>query len=183
MAVLLISTMAGGCTTIHGGEGSDRDISFSDASKLHPLSTLTERFHTFSFDESKSANQLYGSPIVSPGDQISYIQAAKRRGQGENGNIFLIQKDDASGPMRILVCVLSGRVHDLLLEGQRSVQSKVLSRFVGRSLEDFPQIARGPSDQTSIPTENKAMLNAPGRSEAIADAVKRALIFAEILKL
>lgn len=189
LLLIFILILSGGGPLAATGEAIGGEISLKDAAKIHPGSPLIKRTRTLAPGESEQINRLYGAPIAKAGGRIAYYEARRRiypvndgRSVFLKGNIFLIREAGESGPLKVSVSVLNGRVKRLLVEGDPAVSEEFLSQFIGRSLEHSFEIAKEPSDLLTVPAKVRPMAKAPQDSRAVADAVKRALALGTVLE-
>lgn len=173
LLILFILIISFACSTLSSQQAIGGDISLRDAQRIHPLSYLVKRTRILP----TSANQVTES-------RVAYYEARRRKGiYGEDGNIFLFHEKGESGTFRVLVCILNKRVHEVVVEGEPLASNEFLLQFIDRSLENPLNIAQDPADLLTVPSPIRPLAQAPNSSQAIALAVKGALIFGTILGL
>ncbi|HLG22377.1 MAG TPA: hypothetical protein VI382_06150 [Candidatus Manganitrophaceae bacterium] len=171
--LFILATLFACATSFSTQHATGDDISLRDAKKIHPRSHLTKRIRDM---------PLRLDPLAE--GKVAYYEARRRKGiYGQDGNIFLFHAEGESGPMRILVCVLNRRAHEVVVEGEPRISNEFLSQFIDRSLENSLEIAKDPSDLLTVPGPIRPEAQAPKSSQAIANAVKMALMFGRILGL
>jgi len=159
-------------------------ISSKEARKLHPRSRLSDRHRKLNLEQAHEINRLYGQEIVSEGDLIVYYEAERRKGKyGDKGHVFLTTIETGTTPIELLVSVAEGKIYQLLLKevpfirGKPLVSNEFLLQFVGRSQENSWEIARSSEDVLQVPAKVRAMEKLPAVSQAIADQIRKVLIY------
>lgn len=149
----------------------------ADARRAFPMNEVSKRRIRLSEEQSRWINSLYGGLITRPGDRVVYYEARKWHSLYHKGYLFLIR--GARG-LEILVGVAQGRVAELSAvepSGERATYRQPL----GCSLEDCFGFTRDQngflqgSQKGELPTDIRTV------PEEVADAVKQALILAEVL--
>ena len=165
-------------------------ITSYDARKLHPRSHLSDRHRKLNPEETHEINRLYGQEIVSEGDLIVYYEAKRRRGKyGDKGNVFLTRIETGTSPIELLVSVAEGKIYQLLLKevpfigGKPLVSNEFLFQFIERSLENSWEIARFSEDLLHVPVKVRAMEELPAVSQAMADQIKKVLIYNHVFSM
>ena len=165
-------------------------ITSYDARKLHPRSHLSDRHRKLAPEQSDEINRLYGQEIVSEGDLIVYYEAKRRRGKyGDKGNVFLTRIETGTSPIELLVSVAEGKIYQLLLKevpfigGKPLVSNAFLFQFIERSLENSWEIALSSEDLLHVPEKVRAMEKLPAISQAIADQIRKVLIYNQVFSM
>jgi len=165
-------------------------ITSYDARKLHRRSHLSDRHRKLTLEQALEINRLYGQEIVSEGDLIVYYEAKRRKGKyGDKGNVFLETIETGTTPIELLVSVAEGKIYQLLLKevpfirGKPLVSNEFLFQFIGRSQENSWEIARSSEDLLHVPAKVRAMEELPAVSQAIADQIRKVLIYNHVFSV
>ena len=189
-AVLSVSPLACTITTSSLFYHEPHPITSYDARKLHPRSHLSDRHRKLAPEQAHEINRLYGQEIVSEGDLIVYYEAKRRKGMyGSKGNVFLTRIETDKSPIELLVSVAEGKIYQLLLKevpfirGTPLVGNEFLFQFIERSLENSWEIALSSEDLMYVPLRLRAMERMPSLSQAIADQIRRVLIYNHVFSM
>lgn len=191
--MILLAIGQAGCAGAGTGRLLDHElpaITLLDARKIHPFSDLSERHISLTAEQAQAINRFYGRIIAAEGERNVYYEARRRRGiYGQWGNIFLVNAEGELGRLEVLISTAGGEVDEILiknnpvLNGKPVIPREFLRQFIGRSLRDSWELAQDPSDLVALPSPIRPIASYPQFSQEVADAVRKPLVWTEVLEI
>ncbi len=149
----------------------------ADARRAFPMNDVSKQRVQLSEEQSRWINSLYGGLITRPGDRVVYYEARKWRSLYPKGYLFLIRRTRG---LEVLVGVAQGKVAELSAV-EPSGERVTYRQLLGCSLEDCFGFSRDQNGFLQRPLQGEPATGIIAAPAEVADAVKQALILAEVL--
>jgi len=149
----------------------------ADARRAFPMNDVSKQRIRLSEEQSRWINSLYGDLITRPGDRVVYYEARKWRSLSRKGYLFLIK---GTRGLEVLISVAQGKVAELSAVDP-SGEKVTYPQLLGCSLEDCFGFSRDQNGFLQGSQKGEPATGIRTVPEEVADAVKQALILAEVL--